>query len=271
MAPESDAIWTRISQLCIHLRSAEGCAWDRAQTPDTLLPYLLEEVHEVAEALAVGSAAELTEEIGDALYLWIFFMQVLESAGRVRLDEAADSVVAKLIRRHPHIFDPEALQGAAPPPRAAWEQRKRLEAPEGSEFLRPLPAGLPALLRARRIQEKAAAFGFDWTDAREVLPKVREEVDELDLAIRKGLDLEAVREELGDLLFAVVNLSRHLGQDPEAALLTATEKFRGRFNRMAQAIEASGRRMGDVPLDDLEAAWQEEKRRSSSGNLPEDR
>lgn len=270
MASDSNAIHERISRLCAYLRSADGCAWDRSQTAESLLPYLLEEVHEVAEALAAGGRTELTEEIGDALYLWVFFLQVLEASGRVDLNEAAGGIEAKLERRHPHLFAGSGDGATEPASRGFWEQKKRQEAPAGSELLKPLPSGLPALLRARRLQEKAAAFGFDWQSAREVLPKVREEVDELRLAVEGGLDANAVREELGDLLFAVVNLARHLGEDPEAALSAATEKFRGRFNRMAKTVESAGRRMGEVSLEDLETAWQAEKRRSAMGNPPSD-
>ncbi len=271
MASDSTAIWAGIARICAYLRGEQGCSWDRAQTPESLLPYLLEEVHEVAEALAARGPEELTEEVGDAIYLWVFFMQVLEDSGRIRLDEAARSIEEKLKRRHPHLFGSGNGATDEASPRSAWEKRKRLEAPAGAEILRPLPPGLPALLRARRLQEKAAAFGFDWRAAKDVFPKVREEVEELALAIESGSSAGAVREELGDLLFAVVNLARHLGEDPEAALSAATEKFRGRFNRMADAVEERGRRMGEVPLDELEIAWQEEKRRRPTETPPKDR
>ena len=175
-----------------------------------------------------------------------------------------------MIRRHPHVFGEGEAPATAQDGHARWEQNKRLEPGRGEELLKRLPAGQPALARARRIQEKAAAFGFDWGSAEEVLPKVREEVDELGEALRTSSTSPEVVEELGDLLFALVNLARHLGQDPEAVLTIAIEKFRTRFNAMAASVERAGHRMGDAPLDVLEAHWQEAKR-TASENPPPDR
>lgn len=203
----------------------------------------------------MGGRRELVEEIGDALYLWIFFMQAAEDSGLVTLEEAVQGIEAKLIRRHPHVFGGEAVPDGAGA-RGLWEQEKRLESARDQEILGALPAGLPALLRARRIQEKAAAFGFDWAYASEVVSKVREELDELVAEMESNATGPTVQEEVGDLLFALVNLARHLGQDPEATLHAATEKFRARFNAMARSVEAAGHRMGEAPLDLLEIHWQ---------------
>jgi MazG family protein len=259
----------RLAEICRVLREPSGCAWDRAQSPASLAPYLVEEVHEVVEALHLGRREELTDEIGDALYLWVFFLQLVEETGLGSVEEAAGAIERKMIRRHPHVFG----EGETPPStqdgHALWEQRKRLESGRGEEVLKRLPAGQPALARARRIQEKAAAFGFDWGSAEEVVPKIREEVDELDEAMRASPASAEVTEELGDLLFALVSLARHLGQDPEAVLSVAIEKFRTRFNAMAASVEGAGHRLGEAPLDLLEEHWQTVKK-AASGNPPPD-
>jgi ATP diphosphatase len=260
-----------LAEVCRLLRKPDGCAWDRAQSPASLAPYLVEEVHEVVEALRLGGREELTDEIGDALYLWVFFLQVVEDSGLATVDEAARAIEAKLIRRHPHVFGAVDRPATEQDGHALWEQRKRLEPGRGNEILKRLPAGLPALARARRLQEKAAAFGFDWGSPEEVVPKIREEVDEMAEAMRIAPGSREVVEELGDLLFALVNLARHLDQDPEAVLSVATEKFRSRFNAMAEAVEATGHRMGDAPLDLLEAHWQAVKKRAIESPPPDPR
>jgi MazG family protein len=259
--------WERVLDLCGVLRGPEGCAWDRSQTPESLAPYLLEETHEVFEALACADPEKLTDEIGDAIYLWVFFLLVLEDAGRVSLPEAARRIEEKLVRRHPHVFG-AAEAGTGAEAHGEWEQRKRLEHPDDGEILRPPPPGLPALARARRIQEKAAAFKFDWGRSSDVIAKIREETDELHEEIERDPRSPAVREELGDLLFALVNLARHLDQDPEATLIAATEKFRKRFNEMARSVEAGGNKMGEAPLDLMEAHWERIKSRTDDGTSP---
>ena len=235
-----------------------------------LVPFfLVEEMHEVLEAFALGSRDRLTEETGDALYLWVFFLQVLEAEGRIRLDEAIAQIESKLTRRHPHVFgnvDAETRREAL----GHWERQKREELPEQGQILRRLPASLPALIKARRLQEKAAAFGFDWEDPDGVIRKVREEIDELAVALKEDPQSPNVREEFGDILFAVVSLARHLHQDPEVTLANATEKFRTRFNTMARMVEEAGHRMGETPLDVLESHWQAVKPGPPTGNPPSD-
>jgi ATP diphosphatase len=261
----------RLAEICRVLREPGGCAWDRAQSPTSLAPYLVEEVHEVVEALTLGQREELADEIGDAIYLWVFFLQVVEETGLASVDDAARAIEAKLIRRHPHVFASAEPPSTEQDGHSLWEQRKRLEPGRGDEVLKQLPASLPALARARRLQEKAAAFGFDWGSPEEVVPKIREEVGELEEAMRIAPGSREVTEELGDLLFALVNLARHLGQDPEAVLSVATEKFRSRFNAMALSVERAGHRMGDAPLELLEAHWQAIKRAPIESPPPDPR
>jgi nucleoside triphosphate diphosphatase len=264
--------WDRIERVVRKLRGKEGCEWDRAQTPESLAPYLIEEMHETCEALASGSREALVEEIGDAFYLWVFFLEVVQGAGRASVDDAARGIEAKLIRRHPRVFSDSPVASAADAtPNRAWEMGKRAEADADRDALLPLPASMPVLLRARRLQEKAAAFGFDWPSTDGVIQKIREEVDELEVEIKRSPESSNAREELGDLLFAVVNIARHLGEDPQASLLHATEKFRKRFNAMVRSVEAAGHRMGDAPLDLMEQHWQSIKARQANENPPADR
>lgn len=262
--PDRRDLGQRLVDICKILQGQDGCAWDRAQTPETLAPFLIEETHEVFDALACGDPAKLREEIGDALYLWVFFLMVLESSGKVSLNEAVKGIEEKLIRRHPHVF---GADGAGTPDAALahWEQRKRLERPKRDDVILASPAGIPALSRARRIQERAAAHGFDWASPADVIPKIHEEVDELDHEVRNSPESPAVREELGDLLFALVNLARHLDQDPEAILIAATEKFRKRFNAMARSVEAEGGDLGEASIDVMEAHWQRIKSQNDGG------
>lgn len=251
--------WTRLAALYDRLRGPGGCAWDRAQTPETIAPYLLEEVHEVLEALESIDHAHLEEEAGDALFLWHFFLRACEETGKLRIDTSVHAIEQKLVRRHPHVFGSGPDPGGEPTSRH-WERIKRAERGAESDPLTPLPTGLPALSRAHRLQEKAAGFGFDWQSARDVVPKIREETEELVDAMEGDATPDHRREELGDLLFAVVNLARHIGCDPEAALAAATEKFRRRFNAMARSMEEAGHRLGDAPLSVMEAHWQRIKR-----------
>jgi MazG family protein len=251
----------RLDALLRSLRGPAGCPWDRAQTLRTIVPYLLEEVHELYEAVTHGDRGHVAEEAGDTWFLLTFALQVGEQEGWFRCAEVAEHTEAKLIRRHPHVF--QGTSEGSDAPLARWEQIKRGESHAGGDLLRPLPAGLPALRRATRLQEKAAAFGFDWEKAADVFPKILEEVGEVQELLAEGGESSRVEEEVGDLLFAVVNLARHLGQDPEAALHVATEKFRIRFNDMARAVEQEGHRMGEAPLPVLEAHWQNLKARAS--------
>jgi len=260
---------SRLRDLCARLRGPDGCSWDRAQTGPGLAPYLAEEVQEVLEALALGDVGRLEEEIGDALYLWVLFLTALESEGTIRIAGCVGRIEDKLSRRHPEVFGSIEVSGVRDP--ETWEERKRRESPPDTEPMKSLPAGIPALARARRLQEKAAAFGFDWGDLSGVTGKIREEIDELASAIDLDRQSAAVSEELGDLLFAVVNLARHLGRDPEATLIAAAEKFRSRFNLMAGSLESDGYRLGRAKLETMEAYWQEAKRvqRRQAGAPPE--
>lgn len=268
--------WDGLRQLCARLRAPGGCSWDRAQTIRTLTPYLLEETHELLDAIAADEDGRIAEETGDLLYLLISVLTIAEEEGRFRFPDVAAQTTQKLIRRHPHVFGADGAPTDPATARRGWESIKRLEN-EGRPAKRPpLASGserLPALLEAFRVQEKAAGFGFDWKEPSEVLEKLDEERAELSAALAgggSGTGAAAVREELGDVLFTVVNLARHLGEDPEQALRRTVEKFRTRFARMEALLEAQGQTLGEADLASMEAAWQRAKAAEASPAAPDE-
>jgi MazG family protein len=243
-----------------HLSGPEGCPWDREQTLRTLSPYAVEEAHEIADAIAEEDRSAVAGELGDLLFLVTFLAVRLEREGGPAPAAVARGIIAKMIARHPHVFGEQKdldAQGVL----RQWEAGKKNEAGHES-LLGKSPAGLPALLRAYRVQEKAAAVGFDWSDVGGVLAKLREEVTEVEDAIRGGKD-NKIAEEIGDLLFAVVNLSRFVKTDPEAHLRAATEKFRRRFDRVTEMLEAEGRSPESAGLPELDRLWEAAKREES--------
>ncbi|KAB7782969.1 nucleoside triphosphate pyrophosphohydrolase [Methylorubrum populi] len=264
----------RLRALMARLRDPErGCAWDVEQTAATIVPYTIEEAYEVADAVERGDRADLRDELGDLLLQVVFQARIAEEEGAFGFDDVAEAICAKLIRRHPHVFD---TSGAFLPPderptdpaaiKAAWDVIKAEERAEkaaaGKGETGPLAGvsrALPALARADRISKRAAAVGFDWPNAVQVLAKVREEVDEVEESLGAG-EPDAVFEEIGDLLFSVANLARHAGVDPEEALRRGTLKFERRFSAMANRLAAEGRALQDTPLPAMEAAWQAVKR-----------
>jgi ATP diphosphatase len=281
----------RLLTLMARLRDPErGCAWDVAQSYESIVPYTIEEAYEVADAVERGDRADLRDELGDLLLQVVFQARIAEEEGAFRFDDVAEAICAKLIRRHPHVFD--ASGDFLPPERrptdpaaiqAAWEAIKARERADKAaagkrddkrddkgagkgEAAGPLAGvsrALPALARADRISKRAAAVGFDWPDAAQVLAKVREEVDEVEESLGAG-EPGAVFEEIGDLLFSVTNLARHAGVDPEEALRRGTLKFERRFAAMADRLAAEGHALQGTPLPAMEAAWQAVKRTEKS-------
>lgn len=229
------------------------CPWDAAQTPQTLRPYLVEEVLELDHALADGDRDETRVELGDLLLHLAFQIVLGEESGAFGAEDVTREIEAKMWRRHPHLFQ----QGDVPD---SWERQKLAEpAVRGRSVLDGLPPTLPALLMASRLQERAAGVGFDWEDAAGPRHKVSEELAELSAALEGGGDPGAVEAELGDLLFAVVNLSRKLQVDPRAALEKANARFRDRFRRVEEMAAARGLEVGRASLDQLDALWEEAK------------
>jgi len=251
------------------LRGPTGCPWDREQTLDTLLPFVLEEAHEVVEAAERRDLDELKGEIGDLVFEGVFLSQLCAETGDFTITDALNDVRAKLVRRHPHVFAPDAGTADVTTPDAVkdrWDAIKVVErAEKGRERtsrIDGVPEGLPALLRAARISSKAAKVGFDWTSPAQVLEKIDEETAEVRDALAAG-DRTHVAEEIGDLLFAVANLARKLDHDPEALLRAANRKFAGRFRAMESRLADAGTPVGSdaASLDVMEAAWQAGKAR----------
>ena len=276
MAERDGAAIDRLRALMARLRDPErGCAWDLAQTPESIVPYTIEEAYEVADAVERRDADDLRDELGDLLLQVVFQARLAEEAGAFDFDDVAEAICAKLIRRHPHVFDATgAFLAAGERPddpaaiEAAWvrikAQERAMKAASGRTEAEPgpfadVPRALPALARADKVSRRAAATGFDWPDAVQVLAKVREEVDEVEESLGAG-DPEAVFEEIGDLLFSVANLARHAGADPEEALRRGTLKFERRFTAMAARLDG---RPEDSDLATMEAAWQAVKRAES--------
>ena len=270
MAEQTGARFERLVGIMRTLRGPNGCPWDREQTLASLRPFVLEETYEVLEAIENGSPTQLREELGDFLFEAVFLAQISEERGDFAIGDAIDAICDKLIRRHPHVFarsdDDDALTSAQVIEK--WEtlkQRERAAAGQAAKkpktTLSGVPKTLPSLLRAYEISARAAAVGFDWQQAADVLAKIEEEVAEVRHEVETGAtgQLSRAEEEMGDLLFAIANLSRKLGIEPEAALRRANEKFTKRFDAMERAFAARDRSLSDATLDEMEAEWQRVK------------
>jgi tetrapyrrole methylase family protein/MazG family protein len=242
------------------LRSEQGCPWDKKQTHETLRPYLIEEAYEVLDAIEQGQDAAFCEELGDLLLQVVFHAQIASETGRFTIDDVSSAIVDKLIRRHPHVFG-DVKADTPEQVLVNWEKIKKEEkGGKRRSVLDGLPGHLPALLYAYRIQEKVAKVHFDWDDAREVIKKVREEFSELESAF-SDMNQETLEEELGDLLFSIVNLSRHLRVTPEDALRRTNLKFMDRFRYIEQALELNGESLEEASFERLDALWEEAKRK----------
>jgi MazG family protein len=239
------------------LRGPGGCPWDREQTIHTLRPFVLEETYEVLDAIDRDDHAGLLGEIGDLLFEGVFLAQIESDEGRFSVADALRHITAKLVRRHPHVFG--TTKGVDTPGRVLeqWEQiksREQQEAGHQRSVLRGMPKALPSLLGAHEIGTRVAAVGFDWAKADDVLDKIEEEVAELRAAAREGRARQ--EEEMGDLLFAIANLARKLGIEPESALRRANQKFSERFQKLEKAFEAQGRDVHAARLEEMEEVWQ---------------
>lgn len=248
----NDAALARALALVRDLRAR--CPWDRAQTRETLRPYLVEEVLELDQALRGGTPAELRDELGDLLLHLAFQIVIGEERHELDAEGVTGALEEKMWRRHPQLFG-----HAERPDHETWERTKQRERGAASGVLRALPSTLPPLRMAFRLQERAAGVGFDWPDANGPLLKMKEELDELERETQTGRP-EAIADELGDLLFAAVNLSRKLGVDPQAALERANDKFRRRFEALEHLAAQRGLAVGRASLEELDALWDEVKR-----------
>ena len=234
-------------------RLRQDCPWDRIQTFDTIAPCTIEEAYEVADAIARRDFESLREELGDLLFQVVFHAHLASEQGRFDIEGVIDSIVNKMIHRHPHVFDPSAAAE-----RPDWERAKVNERPENESVLDGIPIALPALARAAKMQRRAAAVGFDWPDLEGVFTKLEEEIAELREALDAGEGAERVESELGDILFTCVNLARRLERDPDRALAGASRRFERRFRTMERLADR-GRRLDDRTPAELEALWEQAK------------
>jgi len=261
--PSAPDEFQRLIDIVARLRAPDGCPWDREQTIDSLKPYVLEETYEVLEAIDAHDHPAICEELGDFLFEAVFVAQLESEAGHFSIADAVKSVADKLVRRHPHVFtrrEGEPPLETASQVRTRWEQIKAREQKREAKpktLLGDVPDGLPALLRAYQIGVRAGSVGFEWSRPIDVVAKIEEEVAEVrEVLTHAMVDQTRAEEEVGDLLFAIANLSRKLGIEPETALRKANAKFALRFTAMEANIGASGRAMADMSLDELEAQWQ---------------
>jgi MazG family protein len=250
----------RLVGLMQRLLAPEGCPWDREQTLQSLLPYVVEETYEVVDAVTADSVPDHREELGDLLLQVIFQAELRSNEGAFGIDDVIAGIVEKLVRRHPHVFG-NTVADTSGEVLSNWAKIKAEEkAKRGKKgALDGVPRSAPALVRAARTGEKAAAVGFDFPDTRGVREKLDEEISEFDAACDQG-DRKAMANELGDVLFAVVNLARRLDLDPENALRAATDRFAHRFSFIEESLEKQGRKVGDASLDEQNLLWDEAKR-----------
>ncbi len=264
MTDTASASLHRLLAIMARLRDPErGCPWDRRQTFATIAPYTIEEAYEVADAIAQDDLDALRDELGDLLFQVVFHSRMAEELGAFDFAAVADAISDKMIRRHPHIFEAGTDAGSDA---ANWEALKAAEreaaaarSGRAASVLDGVPVALPALVRADKLQKRAARVGFDWPDADAVVPKIEEELLEVADARTAG-DADHVAEEIGDLLFAVVNFARKLKIDPETALRAANSKFERRFRSIEAALRQDDRRPEDSTLEEMEALWQQAKR-----------
>ena len=245
--------FAKLCDIVAKLRAPGGCPWDREQTHESLLPALIEEAYEAAEAARAKNDAHFREELGDLLLLVVMHAEIAQEAGRFNIDNILQEISDKLVRRHPHVFGTSDARDSGAVLKQ-WEAIKREEKKADSHYLASLPKALPALMRAQKAQSKAARVNFDWTKLRDVIRKVEEELGEMKDAIASQ-DREMVADEIGDVLFAVVNLARKCEVDAESALQKATDKFVARFNRLEDQLKAHGKELGDVDLAAMDKIW----------------
>jgi len=279
MVDTPGAAFDRLVDTVARLRAPDGCPWDREQTIETLRPFVLEETYEVLEAIDQGDRAALREEIGDLIFEGVLLAQVCAEAGSFTVTDSLESIADKLVRRHPHVFGDATRAKTADEVLGRWEEakaRERAATPAGKTpktILGGVPRALPALLRAHEMGTRAAAVGFDWERTTDVLEKIEEEVAELREATERFTDGQSpagtaeaagrhrrqIEEEMGDLLFAIANLSRKLGVEPEAALRQADDKFARRFTELERRFASRGESLPQADLARMEEEWERVK------------
>jgi ATP diphosphatase len=272
MTPSRDI--SRLLEIMAMLRTpVSGCPWDLEQNFSTIAPYTIEEAYEVADAIARGNLDDLRDELGDLLLQVVFHARMAEEQNAFSFGDVVEAITRKMIRRHPHVFADKDGRLSPSDVKGAWDRIKAEEKTERAarrppsaahkSLLSSVKTGQPALTRAMELQRKASQVGFDWNDPRAVLHKIREEADEIETALDRG-DADQLVEETGDLLFALVNLARHVGADPDLALRGTNAKFERRFGYIERALAAQGRSLEGATLAEMDALWNEAKRAEQS-------
>jgi len=268
MTPSRDI--SRLLEIMAALRTpVTGCPWDLEQDFSTIVPYTIDEAYEVADAITRGDFDDLRDELGDLLLQVVYHARMAEEQNEFAFGDVVEAITTKMIRRHPHVFADQDGNIQPAGVKSAWERikaeekaeraaRRPSEATEHKSLLSSVKAGRPALTRAMELQRKASSVGFDWNDPRAVLHKIREEADEIEAALDRN-DAEELASETGDLLFALVNLARHVGADPESALRGTNAKFERRFAYIERALAAKGRSLEGASLAEMDALWNEAK------------
>jgi ATP diphosphatase len=276
MSPSRDI--SRLLEIMAMLRTpGTGCPWDLEQDFATIAPYTIEEAYEVADAIARGDLDDLRDELGDLLLQVVYHARMAEEQAAFSFGDVVEAITRKMIRRHPHVFADKDGKLTPVGVKSAWDRikaeekaeraaRRPPEQAQPASLLSDVKTGQPALVRAMELQRKASTVGFDWNDPRAVLHKIREEADEIEAALDRG-DAQELAEETGDLLFALVNLARHVGADPEMALRGTNAKFERRFGYIERALAAQGRAFESASLDEMDALWDEAKGEEAGNSL----
>jgi len=257
----------KLVTLMERLRGPKGCPWDREQTLGSLVPFIIEEAYEVVSAIDAKDPAEIKEELGDLLFQIIFCARITEEAGEFALADIIDASYEKMVRRHPHVFG-ESRADTSEEVLKRWAEIKKDEKKEKKKeegYLEGIPEVLPALLRAHKISQKAARAGFDWKSVSEVMEKLAEETGEFKKAVEQK-DAAGMEEELGDLLFTMVNVGRFLEVNPEDALRKTIGKFITRFHHIEKSLNEKGADLASTPMEEMERLWQEAKGRGAKGS-----
>lgn len=243
------------------LRSAEGCPWDREQTHESLKKYLIEETYEYLEVVDLKDKARMCEELGDVLLQIVFHARIAEENGDFNIEDVINGVCEKMIHRHPHVFGDVSAETSSQVLKN-WEEIKKKEkgVTDQTSVLQDVPKNLPALMRSYKVQQKAAQVGFDWTDTGDVFAKIREEIDELEAEYKKH-NKSGIEDELGDVLFSIVNLSRFLKVHPELSLTQSANKFINRFEYIEKQAAEQGKKLNEMSLDEMETLWVEAKKK----------
>jgi len=255
----------RLLEIMARLRDPDGgCPWDLAQTFETILPHTIEEAYEVADAIQRGEISELRDELGDLLFQIVFYAQLASENGAFDFDDIASGISEKMVRRHPHVFGDEQVAGVAQQSEA-WERHKAAERKSRNAGVQPseldgVALALPALIRAEKLQKRAAKVGFDWSSVAGPMAKIGEELAEIEAELSAQPEPERLRDEMGDLLFSCVNLARHLGVDAESALRQANAKFDGRFRALETHLENRGDAVSGLSCDQLDVIWEKVKK-----------